>query len=203
MSNDVADNAQPDEPAEASLADLGRVGALARLLEERMKPVIGPKKDAAKLPLLKGFAGESKQSDLIVQIDGRPVGRYKVALTQPRFVIDPDNSAAFDEYAEQLGEVDVIVTPKPSFVTAMCKRAELDPETGDVFDSETGEIIPGLKFLPGGEPTGVVSFTWETFKKRPVGKEALLAAHQRGDLNHLLRETPELMAGPAPAVETV
>ncbi|MFE7072539.1 hypothetical protein ACFU96_20910 [Streptomyces sp. NPDC057620] len=202
MSNGVADSAQPDETAEISLAELGLVGALARLLDEQMKPIIGLKKDAAKGPLLKGFAGENKQSDLFVQIDGKPVGSYKVALTQPRFVIDPDNSAAFNEYAEERREVDIIVTPKPSFVAAMCERAELDPETGDIFDSETGEIIPGLKFLQGGEPTGNVSFTWATYKKRPVGKQALLAAHRRGVLNYLLQEAPELMAGPEPAAET-
>jgi hypothetical protein len=200
MSNDAAAGTQTEQSGAVPLSSLGLIGAIARALDERTKSVIAPKKDAPKVPLLKGFA-ENQQSDLIVQIRGQNVGKYKVALTQDRFVVDPDNAAAFEAYAEEKGEIDIVITPKPSFVDAVCKRAEVDPETGDVFDSETGEIVPGLKFVPGGQPTGTVTFTWETRKRQPVGKALLLAAWQAGELDALLRETPELLAGPTPAAE--
>ncbi|MGW2550142.1 hypothetical protein [Streptomyces sp. NPDC001635] len=199
MSNDAAgDGTQAETAIELSLSDLGLIGAVASAMEEHQKDVIQPKKDAPKDLLLEGFI-KSKQSDLVVEIGGEQVGTYKVATTNDKFVIDDEK--AFDKYAEEKGEVDIVFVRRASFDKAILGAARRHPETGEIFDSRTGEVIPGLKFVPGGKPTGTVRWTWKTFKGQPVGKAALLAAYRRGDLNHILRETPELLPGATPSAE--
>ncbi|MFK0159103.1 hypothetical protein ACIQVK_44420 [Streptomyces sp. NPDC090493] len=191
MSNDVTDGAQADEKAPAlTLTTLGLIGAVARAMTEHQTAVIAPKVNAAKEPLVAEFL-ERKQPNLIVEIGGQEVGHYKVNLTKDRFEVDDEK--AFDAYAEDKGEYDVLIVRKPSFEKAVLAHAQRDPETGAIFDSRSGEVIPGLKFVPGGKPTGTVTWTWKTFKKQPIGKAVLMAALRRGELDDLLRETPELL----------
>ncbi|MFF9901209.1 hypothetical protein [Streptomyces longispororuber] len=200
MPNDVADDtAAAEEPQVPSLLDLGLIGALARALDEHQTSVIQPKKDAPKEPLIEGFV-KSRQSDLVVEVGGQVVGTYKVPTTNDKFVVADE--AAFDAYAEEKEAILVTIARDPAWEKAVLAHARMNPATGDVFDSRSGEAIPGLKFVPGGQPTGSVRFTWNTFKGQAVGKAALLAAWQRGELNELLRETPELMAaGVVPQAE--
>ncbi|CAM5235022.1 hypothetical protein [Streptomyces griseomycini] len=195
MSHDVADDTQGEETPEVPLTVLGLIGALARAMEDHQKEVIQPKKDAPKDLLVQSFT-DDKRTDLVIEIGGQKVGHYKVNTTRPKFVVDDE--AAFDAYAEEKGEIEVVIVRRKSFETAVLTHAQRDPETGVIFDSRNGEIVPGLKFVPGGKPTGTVTWTWETFKKRPVGKDVLLAAYRRGELNELLREMPELLPGAVP-----
>jgi hypothetical protein len=191
MPHDVTDGATAEESAPTqSLTTLGLIGALARAMTEHQTATIAPKVNAPKDPLVQAFL-ERKQSDLFITVGGEEIGHYKVNKTRDRFEIDDE--AAFDEYAEDKGEYDVVIVRKKSFETAVLQHAQRDPETGAIFDSRSGELIPGLKFVPGGKPTGTVTWTWKTFKKQPIGKAALLAAYRRGDLNDELRETPELL----------
>lgn len=190
MSNDVAGDAQAEETIELPLTALGLIGALARAMEEHQAGVIKPKKDAPKVPLIKGF-DEEKRTDLVVEIGGQEVGRYKVNLTRDRFEVADE--AAFDAFADSQDEIDIVIVRKKSWEDAVLKYAEMNPETGTIFDSRNGEEIPGLKFVPGGQPTGSVTWTWKKRNGQPVGKSVLLAAYRRGDLNELLRKTPELL----------
>lgn len=189
MSNDVADGPQNEEPT-LPLPALGLVSALARAVEARQKEVIAPKKDSLTAPLVKQFLKE-RQPNLVVEIGGEEVGRFKVNTARDRFeVVD---RPAFDQYAEKKNEIDIVVTAKPAFEEASLKHAVRNPETGTIFDSRTGEEIPGIEFVAGGQPTGTVSFNWKKFKGEPIGMGVLLAAWQRGELDDLLRETPELL----------
>ncbi|QFG13275.1 hypothetical protein SEA_GILGAMESH_83 [Streptomyces phage Gilgamesh] len=190
MSNDVAADTQAEEPAGVPLSTLALVGALARAMEEHQREVIKPRKDAPRDPLVEDFQA-TKKPELVVEIDGEKVGHYKVNLTKDRFEVDDD--AAFEAYAEEKDEIDIVIVPKPAFVTAVLAHAQRDPETGTIFDSRSGEVIPGLKFVPGGKPTGTVTWTWNKFKGRPIGKGVLLAAYKRGRLDEYLKETPELL----------
>ncbi|MGP4048274.1 hypothetical protein [Streptomyces sp. 2A115] len=191
MSNDVADDGnQGEETTGLPLTSLALIGALARAMEDHQREVIKPRKDAPRDPLIQGFEA-TKQPSLVVEIDGEEVGHYKVNLTKDRFEIE--DQAKFDEYAEDKGEIDIVITAKPAFVDAVLAYAHRNPETGTIFDSRTGEEIPGIKYVPGGKPTGTVTWTWKKFKGQPIGKGVLLAAYKRGRLNELLRETPELL----------
>ncbi|MFF8696273.1 hypothetical protein ACF08W_29080 [Streptomyces sp. NPDC015144] len=191
MTNDVTDSAQGDEKVAAlPLTTLGLIGAVAKAMTEHQTAVIAPKVSAPKKSLVAEFL-ERKQSDLVIEIGGEEVGHYKVNLTKDRFEVADEK--AFDAYAEDKGEYDVIIVRKPSFEKAVLAHAQRDPETGAIFDSRSGEIIPGLKFVPGGKPTGTVTWTWKTFKKQPIGKAVLMAALRRGELDELLREAPELL----------
>lgn len=192
MSNDATDGTTPEQASQGiSLQTLGLAGAVARLIDEHHTSVVGPQKDAPKEALVEGFAKE-KRTGLVVEIDGQEVGRYTVNMTKAKFAVTDE--AAFVAFAEDQDEVDYVPTPRKSFVNALLKRARRDPDTGIVFDSETGEPLPGVSFVPGGEATGNVTWTWTTFQGEPVGKEAVYAAGRNGRLKSLLREMPELLS---------
>ncbi|MFF0698423.1 hypothetical protein ACFYU4_38035 [Streptomyces tendae] len=196
MANDAAasEEAQDEQPAGPSLSDIGLVGALARLLDEVLvKKQIRPRIDGMKVPLLKAY--ETGQSEHVVRVGDDLIGRYKVNTVQPKVVVDPDNEAALTEYAEDHGGLEVIIRRNPTWEEALLKYAEYDEDTGKIIDTRTGEVVPGLKYEKGGGPTGGVTFTWE---QRDVGKKRLTRHYQAGALDHLLTETPELMAGPRP-----
>ncbi|MFI5990308.1 hypothetical protein ACIBAC_00440 [Streptomyces sp. NPDC051362] len=197
MSNDVTAGTQAEQQAPApSLATLGLIGAVARAMTEHQTAVIAPKVDAVKDPLVDAFL-RSKQGDLTIEVGGEEVGRYTVNKSRDKIVIDDE--AAFDAFAEEKGEYDVRIVRKPSFEKAVLGRVTRDAETGAIVDPATGEIVPGLKFVAGGKPTGSVRWTWKTFKGQATGWIALMAAIQRGDLTDLLRESaPELLPGRQP-----
>ncbi|MFI8206700.1 hypothetical protein [Streptomyces sp. NPDC085937] len=190
MSHDVTEDTQSEEPQGIPLSTLALVGALARAMEEHQQKVIKPRKDAPRDPLVEDFQA-TKRPELVVEVGGEKVGHYKVNTTKDRFEVA--DAAAFEAYAEEKDEIDIVIVPKPAFVNAVLAHAQRDPETGTIFDSRTGEVVPGIKFVPGGKPTGTVTWTWNKHKGQPIGKAVLLAAYRRGELNEYLRETPELL----------
>ncbi|MEE1764437.1 hypothetical protein [Streptomyces sp. SP18BB07] len=197
MANDAVEDPQAEQPAELPLSDVGLIGALARLLDERMvKKVIKPRIDAPKVPLLKAY--KDGQSELVVQIGDDIIGRYKVNVAQPKIVVDEDNEAALNKYADKHGGIKVTITRDETWEQALLTFAEYDEDTGLIIDTRTGEVVPGLKYEQGGQPTGSLTWTWE---KRDVGRKRLMRHYQEGALNHLLQEAPELMAGPRPTAE--
>jgi hypothetical protein len=197
MANDAVDDPQADQPAEPTLADVGLIGALARLLDERVvKKMIKPRIDAPKPALLKAF--EAGQSELVVRVGGDIIGRYKVNIAQPRIVVDEDNEAALNKYADQHGGTTIEIVRDPTWERALLDFAEYDEDTGLIIDTRTGEVVPGLKYEKGGEPTGSLTWTWE---RKDVGKKRLLRHYREGALDHLLRDAPELMAAPQPTVD--
>ncbi|MFF8789247.1 hypothetical protein [Streptomyces sp. NPDC015125] len=197
MANDVAEESQADQPAALPLSDIGLVGALARLLDERMvKKEIKPRIDGPKVPLLKAY--ETGQSELVVRIGDDLIGRYRVNIAQPKVVVDVDNEAALNEYADEHGGVEVIIRRNPKWEEALLRFAEYDEDTGLIIDTRTGEAVPGLKYEKGGDPTGSLTWTWE---QKDVGRKRLMRHYQEGALDHLLAEAPELMAGPRPTAE--
>ncbi|NML55197.1 hypothetical protein HHL19_35270 [Streptomyces sp. R302] len=198
MSNDASDNVQSDEPVELSLQDIGLRGALTRAIKEHQLKELGPHVEAPLQRMLALFQ-EGGQSDLVVQIDGETVGKYKVNQTRAHFeVADADEFLAF---AEERGEVDIVITVKPSFKAAMLQRARRVPGSDTVFDSETGEELPGIRFVPGGRATGTVTWTWEKHQGVEIGREVLMRAAQDGRLDHLLHAVPELMPA-TPSADT-
>ncbi|MFD3311728.1 hypothetical protein [Streptomyces sp. NPDC058656] len=190
MSNDVADGTQAEESTTLPLYSLGLIGALARAMQEHQNDVIKPRKDAPKEPLIEDFLKDNR-SDYVIKVRGEEVGHYKVATTNDRFEVEDE--AAFDTFAEEKDEYEIVFVRRKSFEDTVLKHAHRDPETGTIVDSRNGEIIPGIRFVPGGKPTGTVTFTWKKFKGKAIGKGVLLAAYRSGELDELLRETPELL----------
>lgn len=197
MANDAVEEPQTEQSTELPLSDVGLVGALARLLDEQMvKKVIKPRIDAPKVPLLKAF--KKGQSELVVRVGDDIIGRYKVNTEQPKVVVDEDNEAALNEYADKHGGTKVVIMRDETWEKALLQFAEYDEDTGLIIDTRTGEVVPGLKYEQGGQPTGSLTWTWE---RKDVGRKRLTRHYQEGALNYLLEEAPELMAGPRPTAE--
>lgn len=197
MANDAVEDPQVEQPAEPRLADIGLVGALARLLTEHQKDVVQPRVDAPKARLI-GTYVEGGQSDLVIRVEDDVIGRYKVNVAQPKIVVDTDNEAALNEYADKHGGTEVIIRRNVTWEKSLLKYAKYDEDTGLIIDTRNGEIVPGLKYEKGGGPTGGLTWTWE---QGDVGRKRLMRLHQEGALNHLLKSAPELMAGPRPTAE--
>ncbi len=80
-----------------------------------------------------------------------PVGTFTRSLSKPSFVIEDDRKVL--EYADERGETEYIV--RPSYITALLGRLHFDPDTKSVVDSTSGEVVPGIRYDPGGETLNV------------------------------------------------
>ncbi|MFJ2745292.1 hypothetical protein ACIO3O_37175 [Streptomyces sp. NPDC087440] len=189
----------PDEQLqnEEPLTQVGLLGALARLANERTTSVFTPHLDAPKARLVKAYA-EDGQPGVVVKVGGEVVGKYTVNTSKPKIVVDEENEEALDAYAEQHEGIEVIIRRNPVWEEALLKHCTRDDETGEIVDTRTGEVVPGLKYESGGKATGNITFTWA---EKEVGRNRLLQAWQRGELDHMLTGVPELMAGARPAAE--
>lgn len=199
MSNDVAgDGTQAQQPAELTIAEVALVGALARLAHAQSKDVLGPLMDDPNARLIDAY-DKSAQPGVVVKVGNEVVGKYTVNVVQPKIVVDPAKEKELDAYAEEHGGIEVVIRRNPTWQASLLKFAKRDEETGQIIDTRTGEVVPGLKYEAGGQATGAVTFTWE---KKTGGPTSLLHAWQRGDFNHLLGGTPQLLPGKAkPAAE--
>ncbi|MEU5978453.1 hypothetical protein [Streptomyces sp. NPDC047315] len=197
MANDATEDPHAEQPPQQTLSEIGLVGALARLLDERTAEVIQPRVDAPKARLIEECTADGR-SNLIVRVGDDVIGRYTVNLAQPKIVVDPDNEAALNQYADEHSGTEVVIRRNPTWERALLKYAEYDEDTGLIIDTRTGEAVPGLKYEKGGDPTGTLTFTWE---RKGVGRQRLMRHYLSGALNHLLTETPELMAGPRHTAE--
>ncbi|MET8696821.1 hypothetical protein ABZV65_30275 [Streptomyces bauhiniae] len=190
MSHDVTDDGTSDQPAELELDERGLIGALARLVSGEQKKVFGPLMDDPVDAMVEAFETKNLPS-VVVKAGGEIVGTYTVNKTKPKIVFDPDpaKEAELDAWAEKREGTEIVIRRREAWNAALLKYAEWDEETGRFFDTRNGEEIPGLKYEPGGKATGTVTFTWE--KKH--GQNRLLRAWRRGEYDHLLRGTPQLM----------
>ncbi|NEA53612.1 hypothetical protein G3I60_05425 [Streptomyces sp. SID13666] len=182
------DSTTPD--TDLSLGEHAIIAAATKLLGEHIAPVLSAKTDAPRALLLDAYDSPDATKSVDAKVDGVAVGTYTVALTRPKFQIG--DMGAFEALATEHGEMEIIVRVRPAFVEAMLKAAAWDKSTGTVVHKQTGEILPGITYVPGGTPKGV-TFSWKT-----DGKDTLYEAIQAGKLNRLLRDVPML---PAPTGE--
>ncbi|MGG2460105.1 hypothetical protein ACO0M4_09845 [Streptomyces sp. RGM 3693] len=187
MSHDDVD--QTPEPT-LSLGDAALLSAFAKLFKDHVVPAIDEKIAAVKGPLLAAYDNpESSTKSVDVKVNGIAVATHTVAISKDKYVIDDED--AFNAYAEECDEVEVIIQARPAFRDKMLKLAKHDKATGAIVDETTGEVIPGIARIPGGKPTGTVSLRW-----KDSGQDAVLEAFHNGELDALLRGVPMIPAAP-------
>jgi hypothetical protein len=112
-----------------------------------------------------------------------------VSLTKPKDTLAVVDERAFTAWAKTAHPeevtVEMRVAVRSSYRSALL--AEMT-KTGAIVDPQTGEVVPGVALLPGGEPS--------TFSLRFAkgGREAVAEAWRRGDLTELVDGTPALPA---------
>lgn len=136
--------------------------------------------------LLEKYNEEGTKSFAVVLPDGTRVGNITLPEGKPSDVT-VDEAALF-EWAEQQDGIDSEVIPatrkrvvkrvRPSWLAEKVKNA-IEGDDGQLTDVATGEIIPGIKRVPGKAPS---SFTI-TYAKD--GREKIAMAYRRGQLNDL------------------
>lgn len=147
--------------------------------------------------LLEKFEEEGTKSFTVTLPNGEKVGQVTLPESKPSDdVVDP---ASLFEWAEPQGGIKVDVIPaQAERVEKRIDYAWLDGKIknsipgdgGDLIDSETGEVIPGVKRTPGGiKPSFTITFAKD-------GREKLATAYRRGELNELVNGTV------LPAIET-
>ncbi|WP_030372362.1 hypothetical protein [Streptomyces rimosus] len=128
----------------------------------------GVRSTAAKLPLPSG--------------DSMPLTTFTQGVSKPKFVVE-DEKALLD-YADEKGETQYVI--RPAYLEALMSHLRYIAKTNTVVDATTGEVVPGIGYEPGGEPTSI-SPKWNT-----QGKEAL--DDMLGFLDRALENLPELTA---------
>ncbi|MGW1275471.1 hypothetical protein ACWD4V_00745 [Streptomyces tsukubensis] len=183
------DAATHPEPA-LSLGDTALLSAFAKLFKDTVVPAIDVKAAAVKVPLINAYEDpESGIKSVDVKVGGIAVATHTVSVAKDKYQVGDEE--AFTAYAEECGEAEVIIRARPAFLAAKLKDATYDKATGQIVDKTTGELIPGVVRIPGGKATGSVSLTW-----KDGGREAVMDAFHRGELDALLRGVP--MLPPAP-----
>ncbi|WP_435244678.1 hypothetical protein [Streptomyces sioyaensis] len=178
------------EETPLSLGDAALLSVFAKLFKEHVVPAIDKKIAAVKSPLLAAYDSPESTSRVDAKVNGVAVATHTVAISKDKYIVD--DTDAFNAFAEDHNEVEVIIQARPSFRDAMLKRATYDKETGSIVDKLTGEVIPGITRIPGGKPTGSVALRW-----KEGGPEAVMEAYRTGQLDGLLRGVPMLPAAPA------
>ncbi|MEW1700127.1 hypothetical protein [Streptomyces sp. NPDC091278] len=175
-----------------SLGDAALVSAFAKLFKLRVTPRIGEKADTVKGPLLAAYADpDSGIKSVDVKVGGVAVATHTVIVSKDSYEVADED--AFTAFAEERGEVEVIIRARPAFRNGMLSRAVHDKATGTVVHKDTGEVIPGLRCIPGGVPTGSFTTTWKE------GGQALLEeAYTSGQLHGVLNGVPMLPAPQRP-----
>ncbi|MFD4933443.1 hypothetical protein [Streptomyces virginiae] len=137
---------------------------------EHIKTTHGLSRTTAELPL-----GDADNRSI-------PIGSFSRSLSKPSFYVEDDK--ALFEYADAQGETDFAI--RPSFIDALIGRLQYDAATGAIIDRQTGEIVPGIGYDPGGQITKVSPY-WD-----PAGVEALNV--RLGFITELLANLPHLTA---------
>lgn len=127
-----------------------------------------------------------------VEVDGEVVATATITDPKPKFVVQTVQSEAYDEFLDYMQEhypteVETVVQVRPAFLKTFLEK-DLDVQAGEVFDTNTGEPVPGVKHVPAGDPT-----SWSLrFKKGEESKEQVLRSALAPEALAMLGLTPEL-----------
>jgi hypothetical protein len=140
--------------------------------------------------LLEKYEDEGTKSFNVTLPNGQKVA--SITLPEGKPVDKTVDEAALYEWAEAQGGIDVEVIPavaertvkkiRASWLADRIKRS-IEGDDGDLIDVESGEVIEGIKRVPGASPS---SFS-VLFAKD--GREKLATAYRRGELNELVAGT--------------
>lgn len=122
---------------------------------------------------------------------GAPTWRYDVgtvSLAISKESVEVCDEAAFRTWVGERYPEELVQTVRASWQTAFLERARQEADTEIVADPHTGEVIPGVRLKPGGEPKHL------TVRVDAAAKE-VLAMHAAAGLKHL-----EIDGNPAPVV---
>ncbi|MFJ2225512.1 hypothetical protein ACIOFY_36420 [Streptomyces anulatus] len=197
MVQEAANGTQQTEQDQVPIDLMGLIGACARLAQARTTATLKPHVEDPKARLVQAFETNGSPG-VVVKVGDQIVARYTVDLTKAKFVVDTDNEEALNAYADAHSGTEVIIRRNPTWEKGLLNAARRVKGSDDIIDSRTGEVVPGLKYVPGGHPTGNVTFTWEG---KEAGQEILMRAWASGELRHLLQNVPELAAGPEQPAE--
>lgn len=140
--------------------------------------------------LLERYEDEGTKSFDVKLPDGTKIGQITLPVGKPSDkTVD---EAALFEWAEENDGIDVETIPateartvkrvRPSWLAGKIKTA-IEGDDGELTDVETGEIIPGVRRVPGKSPSSfMVTFA-------PGGQEKIATAYVRGELNDLAAGT--------------
>lgn len=140
--------------------------------------------------LLEKYEDEGTKSFNVTLPDGTKVA--SITLPEGKAADKTVDEAALFEWAEEQDGIDVEVIPaqaerklkkvRSSWLADKIKCA-IEGDDGDLIDIDSGEVIPGIKRIPGASPS---SFT---VRFAPDGREKLATAYRRGQLNELVDGT--------------
>ncbi|MEU6632801.1 hypothetical protein ABZ905_31645 [Streptomyces parvus] len=153
-------SAQPDDQETPAVdhGDLALRAAVAYRVKQRIGEICDPliAANADNITDTKGL--RSTRAEMPLSAGGTlAVGTFTRSVSKPKFVVA--DREAFLGYADEKGETEYVV--RPAFEKGLLGRLKYDPQSGDVVDPTSGEVIPGVTYEPGGDTLSVRP-SWDT-----------------------------------------
>lgn len=191
------------------LKDLNLRIALLKAISDAITEEVANARQAHRDELVERYVDEGTKSFDVRLPNGTKVGA--ISLTVPKAVTEVTDEELLLKWAREnapdLIEEVTIPGVAAHFVEAVPERTEfalnakritelldrvkpVESAGGEVVDPDTGSLVDGVTYTPGGTPK---SFS---VRYEEDGREALALAYRAGELSHLVGGTP------LPAVET-
>ena len=146
--------------------------ALIKAFAESLTAFVDGERKSVLDTLLEKYEDEGSKSFNVTLPDKTKIAT--ITLPEPKATDKVVDEAALFEWAEAQGGIDVQVIPavaertvktiRPKWYDGIIKKA-MEGDDGDLVDETSGEVIPGVKRIPGGDPK---SFT---VRFEPDGRE--------------------------------
>lgn len=174
---------EQDNPTPVAQSDLALRAAVAYRVKKRVEAICDPVIEANADHLVAEKVTKTRTAELpLPSGSSMQLGSFSRTMAKAKFVVVDEKKVL--DYADEQGETQYVI--RPSFLKALLGRVKLNPKTGDVIDTLTGEIVEGIEYKPGGL-TDTVSPSWNS-----AGIEAL--DDMLGFVDAALENLPELTA---------
>ena len=133
--------------------------ALIKAFAESLTAFVDGERKSVLDTLLEKYEDEGSKSFNVTLPDKTKIAT--ITLPEPKATDKVVDEAALFEWAEAQGGIDVQVIPavaertvktiRPKWYDGIIKKA-MEGDDGDLVDETSGEVIPGVKRIPGGDP---------------------------------------------------
>lgn len=168
--------------------------AVQKSITEALKKAADKHRDATFAAML-AAQEETDSKSFNVKVDGELVATATITEPQEKFVVQSVNTEAYDAFLDYMQEtypteVETIVQVRPNFLKTFLEKQLIVTDAGEVFDTESGEVVPGVKHIPPADPT-----SWSLrFKNGEESKAHVLRTSLAPEALALLGLAPELEA---------
>ncbi|MEU1221266.1 hypothetical protein [Streptomyces microflavus] len=147
---------EEENPTPVAQSDLALRAAVAYRVKKRVGLICDPVIKANAQHMTDEAGSKSRTAELPLPTgDVMQLGSFTRTMAKAKFEVVDEKKVL--DYADEQGETQYVI--RPSFLKALLSRVTLNPKTGEIIDTATGEIVEGIAYVPGGL-TDTVTPSW-------------------------------------------